>query len=262
MKISLLLAKWGKKQNNREMQTGQQVGKKQKCKNEDESPSIFFSIAFLSTVKYKTIWRFTERLLCPCRALTHGNHFILQAQPKGMWGWEGSGCFSCSAQAAAGSHLLTTFCYLQAAVTDFRFQHLALLLFGGCLVPKGKLWWLVRGGTAAYEPASRSIPVPPFIPTHTGLSLPYGLLASVCSPQHMHGTMCAEFSVLSAMPATPGHAGIKSSFCLWHCLPSPFPGVLWDSRETAQDARGSPSWGGAKLPFSSPATRAMEGAVM
>lgn len=131
----------------------------------------FFSIGFLSKVKYETIWLFTERLYCPCRTMTHTRHFILQPQPEGTWGVRGGECFSCAAQAAAGSRLLTMFCYLQAAVADFSFQHLALLLFAGCLVPKGKLWWLVLGGAAGHKtPASRSIPVPPFPPTHMGLS--------------------------------------------------------------------------------------------
>lgn len=103
--------------------------------------------------------------------MTHTRHFILQPQPEGTWGVRGGECFSCAAQAAAGSRLLTMFCYLQAAVADFSFQHLALLLFAGCLVPKGKLWWLVLGGAAGHKtPASRSIPVPPFPPTHMGLS--------------------------------------------------------------------------------------------
>lgn len=126
------------------------------------------------------------------------------------------------------------FCCLQAVEKDFSFQHLALMLFAGCLVPKGKLWWLVLGGTAGHEPASRSIPVPPFIPTHMGLSAPWTGCgtASVSSPEHLHGAEFAEFCVLLAIPAIPEHEGIKSSICLRHCLPSPSPGVLWGSRDS------------------------------
>lgn len=94
--------------------------------------------------------------------------------------------------------------------------------------------WCWVGLQGMNDPAGAS-PSHCFFPP-TWVSLPCGLavalLASVCSPQHLHGAEFAEFSVLSGIPTTPEHEGIKSSFCLWHCLPPPFPGVLWGSSET------------------------------
>lgn len=207
--------------------------------------------------------------------MTHMRPSILQAQPKGMWGVRGGGCFSHTAQAAAGSHLLTTFCYVQAAETDFSFQLLALLLFAGCLVPEGKLWWLVLGGTAGQERSSRSIPVPPFLPPDMGLSA----LRSGCDKTVAEGckhcwqvfaalSISMELSWLSFLCTqllllllSMGASSLPSaSGTVSHPLSLVCCGTA--GRQSAQDARGSPSWHGADLAFSSPACSAMEWAVM
>lgn len=118
-------------------------------------------------------------------------------------------------------------------------------------MPKGKLrCWVGLHDMNDPEGASQSHH---FFPP-TWVSLPCGVavavLSSVCSPQHQHGAEFAEFSVLSAIPATPELEGIKSSSCLWHCLPPPFPGVLWGSRETiSSGCKGQPllAWGRSAL---------------
>lgn len=96
----------------------------------------------------------------------------------------------------------------------------------------------------------------------TWASLPCGLavalLARVCSPQHLQRAECAEFSALSAIPAAPGHGGggMRGVRKTWHrdgTVSHPLSQVCCGAagRQPAQDARGSPSWGGADLPFSS-----------
>lgn len=188
--------------------------------------------------------------------MTHTRHFILQPQPEGTWGVRGGECFSCAAQAAAGSRLLTMFCYLQAAVADFSFQHLALLLFAGCLVPKGKLWWLMLGGAAGHEtPASRSIPVPPFPPTHMGLSALWtgcGTAGRCLQPSVSAWSRCLLSLLcfqLSLLPLNTRAFSLLSPLALSPIL---FPWrAVGQQGQSAQDARGSPSWDGVDLPFSS-----------